>query len=174
MEKELTSKILDMIQAFQSIVAGKSVGEIRLGSSIEEFQGALEDAQIWDASKQITLQNAIRDSSSGVLFQFNSSGQKILYLQSGGLELHFNSDGVLFNILIWGNSPGFLWEGVGVGDSLQLIENKTHLFYDEGEEVHYSLNDLAKGISFYAEECSLDESPNQKIRGISIHDWSLK
>lgn len=163
-----------MIKISGPIIAGRSVGGISLGSSIEEFEDVLKSVKKWDASSQNKLQDVILESSSGVLCQFEPLGQKVLYLCSGALELHFNGGGVLFNISIWKDCPGVLWEGIGVGSLLRLVEDKMNLFYDEGDEVHYSDQDCGKGISFYAEELSLDENPDQKIRGISVHDWNLR
>lgn len=42
--------------------------------------------------------------------------------------------------------------------------------------MHYPVSDDAEfqGIAFGAEDCPLEESPDQVIDMMSIHDWSLQ
>ncbi len=91
------------------------------------------------------------------------------------MELHFNGAGVLFNISVFNGYKGALWGYIKVGDPLLTVQKRCNLIYDDGDEMHYpEENSLEKGISFIAEPESLEDAPDQKIVGISVHNWLIK
>lgn len=170
---------MNMIDTTVDIIPGKGAAGFTLGQRINDIKSLIPQLAEWIPENGKNLSEVISTTSGGlkVSVLHLSNGRRegeILYLQNGMVELHFNSEGVLFDISVFDGYSGALWGTIRIGSELSLVREWCEPVYDEGDEMHYPAEGSpVNGVAFYAEEESLAESPDQIIIGISVHDWSL-
>lgn len=167
-----------MVDIHAEIVPGKEAAGFKLGQRIEDVMSSIHHVSEWTPSSAKSLSETIRSTPGWLTVSVShlSNGARSgenLYYGEGVVELHFNAKGVLFDISVFDGYSGTLWGSVKVGDPLSLVQDQCGLEYDDGDEMHYPSNSAVGGVAFYAEERSLEESLDQVITGISIHDWNL-
>ncbi|WP_277965034.1 hypothetical protein [Pseudomonas sp. RIT-To-2] len=92
------------------------------------------------------------------------------------VSLYFEGSGRLYRISV---SEGYCgrFNGVGVGSDLRSLEKEFDiLFNDVDDDFLIRKNgDILTGISFISDyRASLEDVPEQIIKLVSIHDWSLR
>ncbi|KAF0814472.1 hypothetical protein IGB42_01373 [Andreprevotia sp. IGB-42] len=171
---------------FADITPGQGAAGYFLGQSLKFFHEIVLDAARWDKSL-LQLAQAIDGTDEWLMiedaqlrspdFQYNGefsevlSGRK-LYYGRGAVVLHFNQDEVLDCIEIGVGYRGSLYGSVKIGDELKTILQFFDLAYDDAEEMHVPIEGKEMGlISFYAEEQSLVDSPDQRVKAIFITNF---
>ena len=167
---------------FADIVPGVSAAGFFLGQSLSEFDEVITGASRWD--KSLLQIGQIIDAVDEWLLiedsQLRSLGMEwmeeetplngcSLYYGRSAVKLHFGRNAVIDCIEVGEGYKGFLNGTVGIGDHLSSVSQYLEIEYDSGEEMHFPVDDeIAGSISFYAEEESLANSPNQKIDRIFV------
>jgi hypothetical protein len=168
-----------MIDIDAKIVPGKGAAGFHLGQRIDDVKSSISEILEWIPASGKSLFETIGKTSGclSVAVLHLSNGKRtgeVLYFANGMIELQFNSQGILFDISVFKGYGGMLWETIGIDSKLSLVEGWCGLVYDSGDEMHIPAEDSSvDGLAFYAEEQSLQDSPDQKIVGISVHDWKL-
>ena len=171
-----------MVDLNADIVPGISAAGFRIGQTLAEIQ-ATELSQCvvreWDRS-QDQLHKAIEETEGWLscdlrILTMPERHGTFLWYQRGAVNLHFNADGVLYEISVWKGYLGRFASAIQIGDRLDKVLAITDLVHDSGDEVHYPVEDGSiRGIGFVAEDTPLENSPDQIISGISVHDWALQ
>lgn len=162
---------MNILDLQAEIVPGKSAAGFELGARIEAIKSSIPHSDQWQPDK-MQLVEAIA-ASLGWLNVINSqlnegAGGEILYYGKGSVELHFNSEGILYCISVFKGYSGLLFDEVKIGDPLASLKKWFDCFYDEGDEIYYPEDtDEYPGVGFHADS----GSPNETIFGMSIHDW---
>ena len=134
-------------------------------NSITYFNGSnLNDALVNNDKFLIKKNSLPSDSANTTTFHKNDV-----------VRLVFNGFGKLFCIFVFNDYFGKFKNNIAIGTKLINVTKFSKLYYDEGHEMHYMLDnneDIIPGISFVSEEESIENSPNQVISSFCIHDWS--
>lgn len=167
---------MHQINLHSDIIPGKSAAGLDLGIHfselsdliIEPFQWKREDGQvqsiILNEPGWIFVPTGIDSAAPDCS---NIGGR--YYYNFGSIELNFNSNGYLEIIALSNKYKGLFLDSIGIGDKLAKVEDFFKLTYDDVEELHFpSDNSEISGIIFQAEECPLEESPNQEIYRIIV------
>lgn len=172
---------LKLIDLYAEVIPEKSAAGFILGQRIEYIKSSITELIHWDQESGKSLQEAIYSTSQWLeVFESDLSINKaargvILYFGRGAITLHFNENGILYDIYVSEGYSGHLWNRIKIGCALSSVQDFCELFYDDADEMHYPTEGSSiSGISFYAEEQSFSCSPDQIIKVISIHNWSLK
>lgn len=167
------------VDLFADLVPGASAAGFVLGQKLSDVKALLDPAPKQWLREEWSLAEAIDTTTDwlevlSVQLTEGRCGGNILHYGKGAVSLSFGSDGVLYQVFVSKGYVGALFGSIKVGSKLSLVNDRFMLVYDDGDEMHYpqELN-AAKGIAFYAEELPLDDSPEQIIDGISVHDWAL-
>ncbi|WP_202760261.1 hypothetical protein [Delftia acidovorans] len=95
--------------------------------------------------------------------------RRSLYFGKGAVKVHFDENGLIDLIVVGKGYKGSLNKDIRVGEELRFVSKHCEIEYDSVEELHFLVDEeIANRISFYAEEESLDDSPNQRIDRIFI------
>jgi hypothetical protein len=160
------------------ILPGLSAGGFSLGTKLTNILERLPKFEVWD-SKTRSIEEAIK-AESYLLARFSGAPSEhesgcSLFLERGTVELNFGHEGVLYEIVVSQGYVGKLLNRIAVGVRLDIAQDLWTLDYDDGDDLHYPSGENApRGVAFYSDSCSLEESPAQLIRSISVHDWSLR
>ena len=171
-----------MVDLNADIVPGISAAGFRIGQTLAEIEAAeLRNGAVfvWDRSRG-ALGSAIELTDGWLLCDARNltmpeRGGTLLWYNRGAVNLHCNADGVLYEISVWQGYSGRFADVIQIGDRLDKVLAFTNLIHDSGDEAHYPVEEnLIRGIGFIAEDTPLDNSPDQIIRGISVHNWALQ
>jgi hypothetical protein len=165
---------MSLIDYFADITPGKSAAGFSLGQSINDFGIIVSTAIKWNPSEQGTI-SAI-SSTPGWLFidltlnHSTNSSPGYLYIHgAGAISLHFNSNGILNFIKLCHGYKGLLYGAIKIGDKLSSVTKFFDIEYDSVEELHFPTEkSVVKGVSFQAEEETLENSQDQIITGIVV------
>lgn len=168
-----------MIDIDASILPGISAAGFSLGSGFEEILADLPNPLRWNRSLGLSLSNCVADCPGWVsasLNEITSGGRsgEALYFGNGKVAMSFNAAGILYNISVFEGYRGLLWGAIKVGDPLSKVLETCGLFYDAGDEMHYPTGEQVNGLAFIAEADPIEDLPDQRIDGISVHDWKLQ
>lgn len=171
-----------MPDLFADIVPGVSAAGFFLNQSSNQFDEVIAKASRWNRSI-IQLGQAV-DTVEGWLlvddFQLGSPDmecmkekyllkRRSLYFGKGAVKVHFDENGLIDLIVVGKGYKGSLNKDIRVGEELRFVSKHFEIEYDSVEELHFPVDEeIANRISFYAEEESLDDSPNQRIDRIFI------
>jgi hypothetical protein len=164
------------INLHSDIIPGKSAAGLDLGINFSEINDLITNPIQWKREDG-QVQSVILNESGWIFVPTrtnNASPDSPLtngryYYNFGSIELNFNSSGDLVLIALSNKYQGLFLNSIGIGDKLAKVEDFFKLTYDDIEELHYpSVNSEISGIIFQAEECSLEESPNQDIYRIIV------
>jgi hypothetical protein len=163
---------------FASIIPGHSAAGFLLGQRFDQFEEVVNVATRWNKSL-LQLSQVVANTEEWLLIENTQLGSFDrphdhkplnawlgcrLYFGKGAVMLHFNSNNLLNYIEIGTGYQGTLYETIRIGDELKSILQFYDLEYDDVEELHFPINGNDVGlISFYAEEQSLDDYPEQII-----------
>jgi len=168
-----------MVDINAAIVPGESSAGFRLGQKFDEVASLIKNLSEWTYAAKWSLSGAISSTPEWLRVPLAevTGGERngeLLCFGKGMVCLQFGAGGELYSISVEGGYSGLLWGEIKIGDELSLVRKRCGLEYDRGDEMHYPIESSGvKGIAFYAEECSLEDEPNQIISVISVHDWAL-
>ncbi|MDH0302160.1 MULTISPECIES: hypothetical protein [unclassified Pseudomonas] len=92
------------------------------------------------------------------------------------VSLYFENSGRLYRVAVGEGYCGN-FNGVGVGDDLRDLEKEFEILFNDVDDdfLLKGSEGILTGISFVTDyRASLEDAPEQVIRFISIHDWSLR
>ncbi|WP_230151233.1 hypothetical protein [Pseudomonas brassicacearum] len=92
------------------------------------------------------------------------------------VSLYFEASGRLYRVAV---GDGYLgkFNSVSVGDDLRSLERGFSILFNDADDDFLLEKDggVLTGISFVTDyRASLEDAPEQVIKFISIHDWSLR
>lgn len=161
-----------MLNIDAPIYPEKSAAGFELGQNLLHVLAKLGGVVHWTGTPP--LMEAIQSTMGWLLVPNSlvSNGMKLgcsLHSTGGIVELQFDSREELCDISVFSGYKGKLLDVIQVGSSLSSVQSYIRTEYDVGDELHYPVSDdKSKGVAFYADEDSLDKSPEQVITGISI------
>lgn len=165
-----------MLNLLAALIPGKSAAGFFIGQRIDDVRKSIGDPKVWKRAVDGPLGLVLKKSEEWISFRYENINIEEMIFRDNFVRLQFNGTGVLFNIFVEAGYEGLLWSEVKIGGKLSTVLRLCKLEYSQGDEMHYPVGDAIQfdGVAFGAEECPLDESPDQLIHAISIHDWSLQ
>ena len=92
------------------------------------------------------------------------------------VSLYFENSGKLYRVAVGEGYCG-KFNRVGVGDDLRSLEKEFEIVFNDADDDFLLKKEesILTGVSFVTDyRASLEDAPEQVIRFISIHDWSLR
>ena len=165
-----------MLNLRADLIPGKSAAGFFIGQRIDDVKASIGEVKIWQKMDGRSLSAVLAESSGWVSRGYENLDIEELIFGDRVIRMQFNRGGVLYNFFIGAGYEGAVWGAVRIGEELSAVQRWCDLKYDQGDDMHYPVSDDAEfqGIAFGAEDCPLEESPDQVIDMVSIHDWSLQ
>lgn len=165
-----------MLDLNAPLVPGKSAAGFFIGQRMEEVRASIGDCPRWSQDSDRPFLVVLRESEGWISHGYEKLTTEALVFRNHVVRLQFNGAGILYNIFVDAGYDGLVWGEVKIGDKLSTVLQWCDLEYGPGDDMHYPVSDDAEfqGIAFAAEDCPLEESPDQVIDIVSIHDWSLQ
>ena len=160
------------------LVPGMSAAGFSLGesfSNVSEKVGVVEWYGPEVPVRDILLQNT---SWVGIKRKIGF-GNELLFsyrFMNEAVSLHFENSGRLYRIAVGEGYRG-KFNSVSVGDDLRSLEREFDVLFNDADDdfLLKRSGGILTGISFVTDyRASLDDAPEQVIKFISIHDWSLR
>ncbi len=165
-----------MLDLRAPLIPGKSAAGFFIGQRMDEVKKFIGDSPKWNQESDHPFLAVLRDSKGWISHGYDNLTIEELVFGNNLIRLQFNGAGILYNIFVDAGYEGLVWGEVKIGDKLSTVLRWCDLEYGPGDDMHYPVSDGAEfqGIAFGAEDCPLEESPDQVIDMVSIHDWSLQ
>ena len=163
---------------YSELVPGMSAAGFSLGesfSNVSEKIGIVEWHGPEVPVRDILLKN---DSWVGIKRRIGFGNELIssYRFMNEVVSLYFENSGRLYRIAVGEGYRG-RFNSVSIGDDLRGLEVEFDVLFNDADDdflIRKSGNILA-GISFVTDHrSSLEDAPEQVIKFISIHDWSLR
>ena len=166
------------IDLYADIIPGKSAAGFTIGQKLDDIKSTITNISKWERGKE-SFMEAYHSNQGWMAAESvfsigdNHCREEYLYFKDI-VDLHFNTKGILYQIVVNEGYKGALWGDIHVGDKLARVHERCPLYYDD-EEIHYpdDENGPIKGLGIYADNGTLEDEPDQLINGFSIHDWAL-
>ncbi|MDD2050679.1 hypothetical protein [Pseudomonas putida] len=163
---------------YSDLVPGISAAGFSLGesfSSVSKKVGVVE----W-YGPEVTVRDILLKNNSwiGVKRRIGFGSELLLSYRfmSEAVSLYFESSGRLYRIAVGEGYYG-KFNGVSIGDDLRSLEREFEVLFNDADD-DFLLREggsILTGISFITDyRASLEDAPEQVIKFISIHDWSLR
>lgn len=160
------------------LVPGKSAAGFSLGdsfSNVSEKVGAVEWYEPQVPVRDILLKNNVWVGIKRKI----GFGNELLFsyrFMNEAVSLYFENSGMLYRIAVGEGYRG-KFNSVGVGDNLRGLEREFDILFNDADDdfLIRKGGSILTGISFVTDyRASLEDAPEQVIKFISIHDWSLR
>lgn len=163
---------------YSDLVPGMSAAGFSLGESfpnVSEKVGAVEWYGPEVPVRDILLQN---NSWVGVKRKIGFGNELLISYRfmNEAVSLYFENSGRLYRIAVGEGYRG-QFSGVSVGDNLRSLEREFDILFNDADDdfLLRRSGDILTGVSFVTDyRASLEDAPEQIIKFISVHDWSLR
>lgn len=156
------------------IIPRQSAAGFELNTHVDNIFYDKENIPLWNELAG-SLPDVILRTDDWIRFSpkfsnaFNADTGDQFYFNRGALQLIFDRKNILKCIALSNGYHGKLFEKISIGNRLDDVLKFFEIKYDQNDEVHYPADEESyPGIEFYAEECSLAESPEQVISAIFV------
>ncbi|MBI6669907.1 hypothetical protein B1F73_26315 [Pseudomonas syringae] len=163
---------------YSDLVPGMSAAGFSLGESFFNISEKIGVAEWYGPEvpvRDILLQNK---SWVGIKRKIGF-GDELLFsyrFMNEVVSLYFENSGRLYRIAVGEGYRG-KFSSVGVGDDLRSLERGFDVLFNDADDDFLLRKDgkILSGVSFVTDyRASLEDAPEQVIKFISIHDWSLR
>ncbi|WP_141753140.1 hypothetical protein [Duganella sp. HH101] len=156
------------------IIPRQSAAGFELNTHVDDIFEDKENIPLWNELTG-SLPDVVLRTDHWIRFSPNFSNElntdtgDQFYFNKGALQLIFNRENFLKCIALSDGYHGMLFEKISIGTRLGDVLKFFEIKYDQNDEVHYPADEESyPGIEFYAEGCSLAESPEQVISAIFV------
>ncbi|SHN29681.1 hypothetical protein SAMN05216593_1252 [Pseudomonas asturiensis] len=163
---------------YSDLVPGISAAGFSLGesfSNVSEKVGMVE----W-YGPEVAVRDILLNSKSwiGVKRRIGFGNELLLSYRfmNESVSLYFENSERLYRISVGEGYHG-KFSGVSVGDDLRSLERGFDILFNDADDdfLLKESDSILTGVSFITDyRASLEDAPEQVIKFISIHDWSLR
>lgn len=160
------------------LVPGISAAGFFLGESFSDVSGKVGEVD-WFGPEVPVRDILIKNNAwIGVKRKIGFDNELILSYRfmNEAVSLYFENSGKLYRVAVGEGYCG-KFNGFGVGDDLRSLEKNFEIIFNDADD-DFLLKEgglILTGISFVTDyRASLEDAPEQVIKFISIHDWSMR
>lgn len=163
---------------YADLIPGVSAAGFSLGESFSNVSEEVGEVEWY--GPEVPVRDILLKNNSWVGIKRRIGfGNELLFsyrFMNEVVSLYFENAGRLYRISVGAGYFG-RFNSVSVGDDLRSLEREFDVLFNDADDdfLLKKFGSILTGISFVTDyRASLEDAPEQVIKFISIHDWSLR
>jgi len=163
---------------YSEIIPGSEAAGFSIGESFSDISKRVGTVDWY--GPEVSMRNILLGNSGwvGVKRNIGFGNESLLSYRymNQVVSLFFEKKEKLYRIALGEGYHGN-FDGVGIGENLKILESNFEIIFNDADDDFLIKRNgsILTGISFVTDyRASLEDVPQQVIKFISIHDWSLR